>query len=66
LDGASHDGRGEYDLDREAYLKGQNLRVIRFGNDDVVRDLEEVLRAILLACGVDPVTGRPQLVKPSP
>jgi very-short-patch-repair endonuclease len=66
LDGASHDGQGQYDLDREAYLMAQRLRVIRFGNDDVLNDLEAVLRAILLACGIDPVTGRPVIDKPSP
>jgi hypothetical protein len=31
--------------------------VIRFGNDDVLHDLEAVLRAILIACGIDPDTG---------
>jgi very-short-patch-repair endonuclease len=59
LDGASHDNRGQYDLERERYLKSLNLRIVRFGNDDVLRDLDNVLRAILLACGLDPDTGEP-------
>jgi very-short-patch-repair endonuclease len=58
LDGASHDDRGQYDLDRERYFKSLNLRIVRFGNDDVLRDLDNVLRAILLACGLDPDTGQ--------
>ena len=57
LDGDSHNDRGEYDLNSESYLKSQNVRVIRFSNDDVLRDLEAVLRAILLSCGIDPNTG---------
>jgi very-short-patch-repair endonuclease len=57
LDGASHDDRGQYDLDRERYLISLDLRIVRFGNDDVLRDLDNVLRAILLACGLDPDTG---------
>ncbi len=56
LDGDSHNDRGEYDLDREEFLAGQNLRILRFGNDDVLCDLEAVLRAILIACEIDPHT----------
>jgi len=58
LDGASHDDRGQYDLERVRYLRSLNLRIVRFGNDDVLRDLDDVLRAILLACGLDPDTGQ--------
>src|SRR4029079_12855579 len=54
LDGASDNDRGRYDLGRERYLTSRGTRVIRFGNDDVLHDLEPVLRAILLACGIDP------------
>jgi len=57
LDGDSHNDRGRYDLDREEFLKSQNLRVLRFGNDDVLHDLEAVLRAILLASWIDPHNG---------
>jgi very-short-patch-repair endonuclease len=53
LDGESHNGQGEYDLARD-YLKSQGLRVIRFGDDDVLRDVDNVLRAILIACDIDP------------
>ncbi len=53
LDGNSHDGRAEQDARRSEYLRQEGLGVVRFGNDDVLRDLEAVLKAILLACGVD-------------
>src|SRR5206468_12932704 len=35
LDGESHNDRGSYDLERERFLKAENLRVVRFSNDDV-------------------------------
>jgi very-short-patch-repair endonuclease len=57
LDGASHNDRARYDLDREHYLQSQGVRVIRFHNDDVLQDLEAVLRGILVACGINPDTG---------
>jgi very-short-patch-repair endonuclease len=66
LDGESHIDRGQSDLEREEILKSQRLRVIRFGNDDVLRDLEAVLRAILLACGIDPNSGGPLTENPKP
>jgi len=59
LDGASHNDQGRYNLDREEYLKPQDLRIIRFTNDQVLYDLESVVRAILVACGRDPETGSP-------
>ena len=64
LDGESHNDRGESDLAREALLKAQGLRVLRFGNDDVLRDLEAVLRGIIVACGIDPNSGTPLTGKP--
>jgi very-short-patch-repair endonuclease len=68
LDGNSHNDRADYDLEREEFLKSQNLRILRFGNDDVLRDLEAVLRAILIACGIDPNSGAAltENTRPSP
>src|SRR5262245_2117178 len=54
LDGNSHIGTAEYDLQREQYLLNAGLRVIRFSNDDVIEDLDAVLNAILVNCGIDP------------
>lgn len=53
LDGESHCERGEYDRQREAWLRGQNYTVCRIANDDVLRELEGVLIAIVLAAGLD-------------
>jgi very-short-patch-repair endonuclease len=52
LDGDSHIGSAAYDKRRESDLQNQKLRVIRLANEDVIQDLESVLKAILLACGI--------------
>ncbi len=54
LDGNSHAGHATYDRDRTEYIEKYSIRVIRFGNDDVLNDLDAVLTSILLACGVNP------------
>jgi very-short-patch-repair endonuclease len=54
LDGASHEERVEHDAERTAYLGQQGLRVIRFLNEDVHRDVVAVLRTILRECGRSP------------
>lgn len=48
LDGAGHftDGRYEYDTERTEYLRGLNIRVIRFENKDVFDNPEGVLGEI--------------------
>jgi len=53
IDGESHSmgDQAERDLRRDAWLSGQGLRVIRFAATDVIRDLESVVTAILVACG---------------
>jgi very-short-patch-repair endonuclease len=51
VDGGSH-GMGDNpgrDLRRDAWLREQGLRVVRFNADDVVRDVESVVTAIVLA-----------------
>jgi very-short-patch-repair endonuclease len=53
LDGASHDGRERYDLDRDDWLNSRELSVLRFGNAQVYEDLEGVLHAIAQACEVE-------------
>ena len=68
LDGNSHIDRVGYDLERENYLRTQQLRILPFHNDDDLRDIEPVLKAIVLACGIDPISGVvfSENVKPSP
>ena len=51
LDGDSHAERGAYDHDRQAWLKAQGFRVLRFSNDDVLNHIDGVLEAIILATG---------------
>ncbi|MBI3837974.1 MAG: endonuclease domain-containing protein [Planctomycetia bacterium] len=68
LDGNSHDGRAKADRSRASYLAGVGLRVLRIANDDVLRELDEVLAAILAACGIEAkaaVAGR-RSPRPSP
>jgi very-short-patch-repair endonuclease len=43
LDGASHEGREEYDEQRDAFLRDLGLTVIRIPVSAVLRNLEEVV-----------------------
>lgn len=49
LDRHSHDTTADTDLKREEYLERQGYRILRFGNDDVIREIEGVLEAICSA-----------------
>jgi len=48
LDGGQHAGdeRIHYDAIREAYLYSQGIRILRFWNNDIFNNLEEVLETI--------------------
>jgi very-short-patch-repair endonuclease len=50
VDGSVHEKQEEYDRERDFYLRSRGLRVMRFTNTDVNRQLETVLAAILEAC----------------
>jgi very-short-patch-repair endonuclease len=50
LDGESHAFQEEYDAARTEWLKAQGLRVLRFPNQVVMKNMEGVLAAILMAC----------------
>jgi very-short-patch-repair endonuclease len=50
LDGGSHLEQADYDRQRDGYLMARGLRVMRFYNSDVDRELETVLATILAAC----------------
>jgi len=52
LGGAYHDDIQEADLRRQHYLESQGWQVVRFHNDDVLRDAEAVIRAIASKLGV--------------
>lgn len=49
LDGESHEGRQQYDAEREKYLHNLGLTVFRVTNDDVMNNLEGVAEAIYRA-----------------
>ncbi len=52
LDGDSHVGRADYDRQRQAHLESTGFRVLRVGNDDVLKDVDAVVKAVLQACGI--------------
>ena len=51
LDGDTHDGREKSDRQRQLYLEGQGLTVIRFRDSEVMDNMEGVLETILAVCG---------------
>jgi very-short-patch-repair endonuclease len=53
LDGGQH-GENPDDAIRTAWLESQNFKVIRFWNNDVLKNPEGVLTAILLALKMTP------------
>ena len=46
VDGDTPAHQRDYDVRRTAWLEGEGFRVIRFSNDDVVRNLEGVVETI--------------------
>jgi very-short-patch-repair endonuclease len=49
LDGSQHLDQEEYDEERTKQLESLGYKVIRFWNNDVVKDIDSVIRAIILA-----------------
>jgi hypothetical protein len=64
LDGDYHDHIQEKDLQRERILESQGWKVIRFENDDVLKDAEAVARSIAKELGL-PYTFRKRSSKRS-
>ena len=50
VDGSIHDLQQEYDADREEYLMNLGLRIIRFSNDEITKNLKGVLQKIVQEC----------------
>jgi len=48
-DGGQHSAAREYDRQRDAWLRTQGFHVLRFWNDEVMNQIENVLEAIRLA-----------------
>jgi very-short-patch-repair endonuclease len=49
LDGSQHLEQQEYDAGRTRYLEGKGYKVIRIWNNDVMKDMDSVIRAIIQA-----------------
>jgi len=50
LDGGIHEFQKEYDAEREAYLILLGFRIIRFKNEEVMKNLKGVLQKIVDEC----------------
>jgi leucyl-tRNA synthetase len=49
MDGPIHDYQPEEDKIRETFLRNQNLWILRFKNEEILNNLDEVLNQISLA-----------------
>ena len=54
LDGGQHAEQTVYDQQRDAWLRNQGYTVLRFWNNDVMRELEGVLEEIRSALSANP------------
>jgi len=46
LEGSQHFEQQEYDEERSAFLKSKGYRILRFWNNDVMKDIDSVLTVI--------------------
>lgn len=51
IDGRTHTDP-DYDAARDAFMRKEGYRVLRVGNDDVLRELDGVMRAVQDALGI--------------
>jgi very-short-patch-repair endonuclease len=51
IDGEIHNDRSEYDDGREAEIEEYDVKVIRFSNDQVINDIESVIKKIRTVVG---------------
>lgn len=61
VDGGQHALQGEEDKRRSAYLKSKGYRVVRFWDNEVLKDTQAVLEAILRTIESDTPSPRPSL-----
>jgi very-short-patch-repair endonuclease len=54
LDGSQHLDQHEYDAKRTMYLQSQGYEVLRFWNNDVMKDINDVIKAIQLKLVEEP------------
>jgi len=53
LDGESHDRSADSDQRRTRFLNEQGYRVVRYNHDELLEDIDSVLRDIARHCGRD-------------
>src|SRR6266487_6629384 len=46
LDGSQHLEQEQYDKERTKYLESQGYKVVRFWNNEVIKEIENVIRAM--------------------
>ncbi len=46
VDGSSHDGKFEYDRVRDEYMTDQGIKVLRFWDTDILKNMDGVLEVI--------------------
>ena len=46
VDGCSHTGKEKYDMERQKYIENFNIKVIRFKNEQVIGNPDEVVEEI--------------------
>lgn len=63
LDGSQHLDQGVYDAQRSAYLQAKGCRVLRFWNNDILNNLENVLAEIASQLSHDSAPPLPTLPK---
>jgi len=54
LDGYSHDETADRDATRTAYMEKQGLRVVRFSDDEVIGNIDDVVHRIACESGLNP------------
>lgn len=47
IDGGSHNKKQNYDLERDSYLQNLNIKTIRFTNEEVLNNFNNVLKRLL-------------------
>ena len=46
LDGEQHKNNQEYDTERDLYLNDKDIKVLRFWNEELIRDIEGILKRV--------------------
>jgi very-short-patch-repair endonuclease len=49
VDGSQHLDQKDYDVERTKFLRAKGYRVLRFWNNDILRNIQDVMAAILPA-----------------